>query len=202
VTRLPDLRSVLPGAASLANGVRERTAPIDGVTINYKVGGEGPPVLLLHGFAETSHMWRPLMSLLAGSHTVIAPDLRGPGDSERTVSRYDKKTLARDVRGLMCHLGYGSGQVTVVGHDIGLMVAYAYAAQYPSEVGKLVLMDAFLPGVGDWRNVWLARDLWHFHFSGILGAPPGTSMNSWKSSALAACAPPFSTLTVGIGKEY
>ncbi len=95
---------------------------------------------------------------------MIAPDLRGAGGSERTQDGYDKKTMAKDIRGLVRQLGHG--QVKVVGHDIGLMVAYAYAAQYPSEVSKVVLMDAFLPGVGEWKDVWLLRDLWHFHFYG------------------------------------
>jgi len=102
--------------------------------------------------------------MLAKSHTVIAPDLRGAGGSERAPDGYDKKTMAKDVRELVRQLGHQ--QVTVVGHDIGLMVAYAYAAQYPGEVGKVVLMDAFLPGVGNWKEVWLLRDLWHFHFYG------------------------------------
>jgi pimeloyl-ACP methyl ester carboxylesterase len=102
--------------------------------------------------------------VLASSHTVIAPDLRGIGASERTAQGYDKKTMAKDVHELVVKLGHK--KVTVVGHDIGLMVAYAYAAQYPSEVNKVILMDAFLPGVGDWQKVWLLRDLWHFHFYG------------------------------------
>ncbi len=151
-------------AARLPRGFVEKSARVNGVRIAYKIGGHGPAVVLLHGYAQTSHMWRPLMPLLAPSHTVIAPDLRGAGGSERTPAGYDKKTLAQDVRALVRHLGHE--QVKVVGHDIGLMVAYAYAAQYPSEVGKVVLMDAFLPGVGDWTNVWLLRDLWHFHFHG------------------------------------
>ncbi len=137
---------------------------MNGVRINYKIGGQGPAVVLLHGYTETSHMWLPLMPLLAKSHTVIAPDLRGAGDSERPQGGYDKKTMANDIRELVHELGYN--QVSLVGHDIGLMVAYAYAAQYPAEVSKVVLMDAFLPGVGDWKSVWLMRDLWHFHFYG------------------------------------
>jgi pimeloyl-ACP methyl ester carboxylesterase len=124
----------------------------------------GPVVVLLHGYTETSHMWLPLMPLLAKGHTVIAPDLRGAGDSERPQGGYDKKTMANDIRDLVHQLGYN--QASLVGHDIGLMVAYAYAAQYPAEVNKVVLMDAFLPGVGDWKSVWLMRDLWHFHFYG------------------------------------
>jgi pimeloyl-ACP methyl ester carboxylesterase len=151
-------------AARLPKGFTEKSANVDGVRINYKIGGQGPAVVLLHGYTQTSHMWMPLMPLLATAHTVIAPDLRGAGGSERTQNGYDKKTMAKDIRGLVHQLGYE--QVSVVGHDIGLMVAYAYAAQYPSEVSKVVLMDAFLPGVGEWKNVWLLRDLWHFHFYG------------------------------------
>lgn len=151
-------------AARLPKGFTEKIANVDGVKINYKTGGRGPLVVLLHGYTQTSHMWMPLMSLLAVSHTVIAPDLRGAGNSERAKAGYDKKTLAKDVRNLVRGLGYD--QVQLVGHDIGLMVAYAYAAQYPKEVSKVVLMDAFLPGIGDWKDVWLLRDLWHFHFYG------------------------------------
>ena len=151
-------------AARLPKGFTEKSANVDGVRINYKIGGQGPAVVLLHGYTQTSHMWMPLMPLLATAHTVIAPDLRGAGGSERTPGGYDKKTMAKDIRGLVRQLGHE--QVKVVGHDIGLMVAYAYAAQYPSEVSKVVLMDAFLPGVGEWKNVWLLRDLWHFHFYG------------------------------------
>jgi pimeloyl-ACP methyl ester carboxylesterase len=142
----------------------EKRADVNGVEINYGITGAGPVVVLLHGYAQTSHMWTPLMRVLGPSHTVIAPDLRGAGGSQRTERGYDKKTLAKDIRELVRQLGYK--QVMVVGHDIGLMVAYAYAAQYPSEVGKVVLMDAFLPGVGNWKDVWLLRDLWHFHFYG------------------------------------
>jgi len=142
----------------------EKNVKVNGVRINYKIGGQGSPVVLLHGYAETGHMWLPLMPLLARNHTVIVPDLRGAGNSERPQGGYDKKTMGNDIRELVKKLGFDS--VSVVGHDIGLMVAYAYAAQYPAEVSRLVLMDAFLPGVGDWKNVWLMRDLWHFHFYG------------------------------------
>jgi pimeloyl-ACP methyl ester carboxylesterase len=151
-------------AEQLPPGFAEKSAAVNGVRINYKIGGEGPAVVLLHGYTETSHMWLPLMPQLATSHTVIAPDLRGAGNSERPEGGYDKKTMAKDIRELVQRLGYK--KVSLVGHDIGLMVAYAYAAQYPDEVSKVVLMDAFLPGVGDWKSVWLMRDLWHFHFYG------------------------------------
>jgi pimeloyl-ACP methyl ester carboxylesterase len=150
--------------AGLPKGVIEKRANVDGVRINYKIGGRGPAVVLLHGYAQTSHMWLPLMPRLATSHTVIAPDLRGAGGSARPPGGYDKKTLATDIRNLVRQLGHED--VKVVGHDIGLMVAYAYAAQYPTEVSKVVLLDAFLPGVGQWKDVWLLRDLWHFHLHG------------------------------------
>jgi pimeloyl-ACP methyl ester carboxylesterase len=158
------LKGKVAAASRLPKGVTEKRANVNGVRINYKIGGDGPVIVLLHGYTQTSHMWTPLMPLLATSHTVVAPDLRGAGGSERTQDGYDKKTLAKDIRGLVHQLGYE--RVRVVGHDIGLMVAYAYAAQYPAEVSKAVLMDAFLPGVGNWKDVWLLRDLWHFHFHG------------------------------------
>ncbi|MBV8034803.1 alpha/beta hydrolase [Roseateles sp.] len=149
-----------------AAGIQDRSATANGVQLHYLQAGSGPetPVVLLHGYTETSHMWRPLMDRLADRRVVIAPDLRGAGGSARPDGGYDKKTLAQDVHALV--EGLGIHKVKIVGHDIGLMVAYAYAAQYPDEVESIVLMDAFLPGVGDWKNVWLLRDLWHFHFHG------------------------------------
>ena len=161
--------ALLAGTAALAPlpaaaAVQSKFATVNGIRMHYLTAGQGPPVLLLHGFAETSHMWLPLIPKLAATHTVIAPDLRGYGDSEKPATGYEKKNMAQDVHALMASLG--DKRVEVVGHDIGLMVAYAYAAQYPDEVERIALMDAFLPGVGDWRSVWLLRDLWHFHFYG------------------------------------
>ena len=147
-----------------AQGIAEKSTSVNGVRLNYKIAGQGPAIVLLHGYAQTSHMWLPLIPRLANSHTVIAPDLRGIGGSERAAGGYDKKTMAQDVHELVRQLGHR--EAALVGHDIGLMVAYAYAAQYPAEVSKVVLMDAFLPGVGEWTTVWLLRDLWHFHFYG------------------------------------
>jgi pimeloyl-ACP methyl ester carboxylesterase len=144
--------------------IEDHFADVNGVRLHYLVAGEGDPVLLLHGYAENSHMWRPLMVELAKSHTVVAPDLRGFGQSSKPEGGYDKKTMAQDIHALAVSLGFKRERI--VGHDIGLMVAYAYAAQYPTEVDRIALMDAFLPGVGDWKNVWLLRDLWHFHFYG------------------------------------
>jgi pimeloyl-ACP methyl ester carboxylesterase len=144
--------------------VQSRFATVNGTRLHYLYAGQGPAVILLHGFGETSHMWRPLMTRIAGNHTVIAPDLRGAGASAKPAQGYDKKSLAEDIHALAQSLGVQ--KATVVGHDIGLMVAYAYAAQHPAEVERIALMDAFLPGVGDWTKVWLLRDLWHFHFYG------------------------------------
>jgi len=146
------------------NRIEDRFADVNGVRLHYLIAGKGDPVILLHGYAETSRMWRPLMAELAKTHTVVTPDLRGFSQSSKPKSGYDKKTMAQDVHALATSLGYR--RESIVGHDIGLMVAYAYAAQYPAEVDRIVLMDAFLPGVGDWKSVWLLRDLWHFHFYG------------------------------------
>jgi pimeloyl-ACP methyl ester carboxylesterase len=144
--------------------IESRFADANGIRMHYLAGGKGDPVILLHGYAENSHMWRPLMAELAKDHAVIAPDLRGFGQSSKADHGYDKRTMAQDVRALVTTLGHRRAKI--VGHDIGLMVAYAYAAQYPAEVERIALLDAFLPGVGDWQTVWLLRDLWHFHFYG------------------------------------
>jgi len=144
--------------------IADRYATVNGVRLHYLVAGEGAPVILMHGYAQNSHMWRPLMKELGKTHLVVAPDLRGFGDSARPESGYDKKTMAQDVHALAQSLGIH--KAGIAGHDIGLMVAYAYAAQYPSEVERLALMDAFIPGVGDTTNLFLLKDLWHFHFYG------------------------------------
>lgn len=149
---------------ALAQAPQSKFADVNGVRLHYLVAGKGDPVVLLHGFAETSHMWRPLIAKLSDRHTVIAPDLRGFGRSAAPDSGYTKKALAQDIHALVKSLKYD--RIRLVGHDIGLMVAYAYAVQYPAEVDRLVLMEAFLPGVGEWNNVFLLRDLWHFHFFG------------------------------------
>src|SRR4029450_7966814 len=111
-----------------------------------------------------SHMWLPLMPLLAPHHRVIVPDLRGAGDSGKPEAGNEKPNLALAIHALTASLG--AEHVAVVGHDIGLMVAYAYAAQFPSDTERVVLMDAFLPGIGNWKDMFLLKDLWHFHFYG------------------------------------
>jgi pimeloyl-ACP methyl ester carboxylesterase len=144
--------------------VKDSSAQVNGIKLHYRLAGSGSAIVLLHGYTETGHMWDPVIADLAKNHTVIVPDLRGAGGSEKAAGGYDKKNMAKDVHELVTSLGYQDA--TVVGHDIGLMVAYAYAAQYPQETRKLVLMDAFLPGIGNWKDMWLLRDLWHFHFRG------------------------------------
>lgn len=155
---------LLVAGAAAAQAPASKFAEANGVRLHYLVAGKGEPVVLLHGYAESSHMWLPLIKELAKTHTVIAPDLRGAGDSAAPDDGYTKAAMARDIHALTEQLGYK--QIALAGHDIGLMVAYAYAAQYPAQVKRIVLMDAFLPGVGKWRDVWLLRDLWHFHFYG------------------------------------
>jgi pimeloyl-ACP methyl ester carboxylesterase len=153
-----------PAEAEAKIPVESRFADVNRIKLHYLIAGKGEPIILLHGYAQNSRMWLPLIAELAKTNTVVAPDLRGFGDSAKPVQGYDKKTMAQDIHALAALLGYQ--HVRIAGHDIGLMVAYAYAAQYPAEVDRIVLMDAFLPGVGDWTHVWLLRDLWHFHFYG------------------------------------
>ena len=164
LTGLAVAAALTPAANAAEPKIESRFAEVNGVKLHYLVAGQGSPVILLHGYAQNSHMWLPLIPELAKTHAVVAPDLRGFGQSGKPPQGYDKKTMAQDIHALAVSLGLR--RVKVVGHDIGLMVAYAYAAQYPSEVERIVLMDAFLPGVGDWTHVWLLRDLWHFHFYG------------------------------------
>ena len=151
-------------AADFGPGFKTRSVPVGDGTLSVAVGGSGPVVLLIHGYAESSRMWKPLASVLAPRFTVIAPDLPGFGDSSIPKGAIDMKTAAERVHAAVKALGYG--KVRVVGHDIGLMVAYAYAAMYPQEVEQLALMDAFLPGVGDWEAVYNNPGIWHFRFYG------------------------------------
>jgi len=156
--------SATPASAETAK-IESRFADVNGLRMHYLVAGkDGSPVILLHGYAQNSHMWRPLMAELAKTRRVIAPDLRGFGDTTKLETGYDKKTMAQDVHALARSLGIE--KAGIAGHDIGLMVAYAYAAQYPTEVDRIALLDAFIPGVGDTTNLFLLKDLWHFHFYG------------------------------------
>jgi pimeloyl-ACP methyl ester carboxylesterase len=141
-----------------------KTAEAGGVELHYLTAGQGPAVILIHGYAETSLMWKPLIPMLAERFTVIAPDLPGIGDSSIPADGLDMTTAAIRIHALAASLGIQNAQV--VGHDIGLMVAYAYAAKFPAEVKKLVLMDAFLPGVDGWERIYNDPGIWHFRFNG------------------------------------
>ncbi|HVY92553.1 MAG TPA: alpha/beta hydrolase, partial [Bryobacteraceae bacterium] len=147
-----------------ADAIAAKDAAVDGLTIHYLTAGRGPAVILLHGYTQTSRMWRPILPQLAAKFTVIAPDLPGIGDSEIPKDGLDMKTAAMRIHALAKSLGVT--KASVVGHDIGLMVAYAYAAMYPGETEKLVVMDAFLPGVQGWEPYYDSPDLWHFRFHG------------------------------------
>ena len=153
-----------PQTSAAASAISVKMADVDGLKIHYMTAGHGPALILLHGYAETSRMWRPIIPQLAGKFTVIAPDLPGIGDSSIPVGGMDMKKAAICIHDLARSLGVQKAEV--VGHDIGLMVAYAYAAQFPDEVSKLVLMDAFLPGVAGWEPIYNDSHYWHFRFNG------------------------------------
>jgi pimeloyl-ACP methyl ester carboxylesterase len=144
--------------------IASRTADIDGMKLHYLTTGHGPAVILLHGYAETSRMWRPIIPLLAEKFIVIAPDLPGIGDSSIPADKIDMLSSARRIHALVRSLGIEKARVA--GHDIGLMVAYAYATQFPAETEKLVVMDAFLPGVQGWEPIYNSPNVWHFRFNG------------------------------------
>ncbi len=161
------LLALLPApihAETSDKNIVSRTAEVDGVKLHYLTAGRGPTVILLHGYAETSRMWRPIIPLLAEKFTVIAPDLPGIGDSGIPADKIDMKTSAIRIHTLAQSLG--AEKARVVGHDIGLMVAYAYATQFPAETEKLAVMDAFLPGVPGWEPIYNAPNVWHFRFNG------------------------------------
>jgi pimeloyl-ACP methyl ester carboxylesterase len=136
----------------------------DGATLHVRIGGQGPAVVLLHGFGDTGDMWAPLAADLARDHTVVIPDLRGMGLSSQPPAGYDKRTQAADIRSVLTTLGLD--RAAIVGHDIGTMVAYAYAARYSEQTEKLVVMDAPVPGIPPWDSIVRSPALWHFDFGG------------------------------------
>jgi len=144
--------------------IASRTSDVAGLKFHYLFAGRGPAVIMLHGYTQTSRMWRPIIPLMAKKFTMIAPDVPGIGDSAIPRGGLDMKTAAIRIHTLAKALGIGKARV--VGHDIGLMVACAYAARFPAETEKLVLMDAFLPGVAGWEAVYNNPGIWHFRFNG------------------------------------
>jgi pimeloyl-ACP methyl ester carboxylesterase len=141
-----------------------REIETNGGTIHTRIGGQGPAVVLLHGFGTTGDMWAPLAPVLVTDHTVIVPDLRGLGLSSKPSGGYDKKTQSQDVAGVMDALKVSSADF--VTHDIGNMVGYAFAAQYPDRVTRFVPIDAPLPGVGPWERIVQDPRMWQFGFGG------------------------------------
>jgi len=159
------LTAIASAQLSLPKAFMSRTihSP-EGADIFVRYAGTGPVVVLLHGYAETSDSWAPLAAELIKNYTVVVPDLRGIGRSSRPPGGYDKKTQAADIRAVVMALGHD--RASVVSHDIGIMVAYAYAARYPDKVERLVVMDAPIPGIAPWDDIVRNPKLWHFSFNG------------------------------------
>lgn len=153
-----------PFPVDFGRGFRTRSVQVQDGSISLTIGGSGPAVVLLHGYSEDSRMWRPLALRLANRFTVIAMDLPGIGNSSVPSRAFDFVTAAKNVRSAARTLGYK--KVAVVGHDIGLIVAYAYAASYPEEVSRLALMDLFIPGTAGWQELYCSPSAWHLHFYG------------------------------------
>jgi len=145
-------------------GFRSQAIATNGTSLYVRMGGKGPAVVLLHGFGDTGDMWSPLAAKLMKDHTVIVPDLRGMGLSAHPETGYEKKNQAVDLAGVLDHLSIP--KIDLVTHDIGNMVGYAFAAQYPTRVARWVVIDAPLPGIGDWEHIVCSPQVWHFNFRG------------------------------------
>jgi pimeloyl-ACP methyl ester carboxylesterase len=143
---------------------RAQQMPVSGGTQYVRLGGQGPAVLLLHGFGDTGDMWVPLAEMLVKDHTVVVPDLRGMGRSSHPEEGYQKTAQARDLAAILDQLGIQ--EVVLITHDIGNMVGYAFAALYPQRVTKWAVMDAPLPGIGHWDDQLKNPKVWHFNFRG------------------------------------
>ena len=145
-------------------GFHAQKIETNGTRLYVRIGGAGPAVVMLHGFGDTGDMWAPIAAKLMHDHTVIVPDLRGMGLSAHPDTGYTKKNQAVDVAGILDHLNIQ--RADLVTHDIGNMVGYAFAAQYPARVTRWVVIDAPLPGIGDWDEIIRSPLLWHFNFRG------------------------------------
>jgi pimeloyl-ACP methyl ester carboxylesterase len=146
------------------SGFRTEEVKTNGATLHVRIGGQGPAVVLLHGFGDSGDMWAPVAALLVKNHTVVVPDLRGMGLSDHPDVGYTKKNQAVDIAGVMDH--FKVDKADLVTHDIGNMVGYALAAQYPARITKWVVIDAPLPGVGNWAAQLSNPKTWHFNFHG------------------------------------
>jgi len=166
LTAAASAKPASPAGEQIPFGFSEHKTQVAGIGINYVIGGHGPTLVLIHGYPQTWYEWHGIMPALAKHYTVIAPDLPGAGHSDAPVSGYDKKTMAGTLHALLVSLGKDH-DVNVVGHDIGTMVAYSYAAQYPHSVGKLVLSEAPIPDQGIYQFPALTAQgpgAWHFGF--------------------------------------
>lgn len=137
-------------------------ATVNGVRLHYVMGGQGSPVVLLHGYPETWYAWRKVMPALAENYTVIAPDLRGLGDSDKPGTGYDKRTVADDIYQLVRQLG--KERIFLVGHDWGGVVGYAYAAVHQEDVRRFVFVESLLPGIG-YEQAIAQESNWHHSFN-------------------------------------
>jgi pimeloyl-ACP methyl ester carboxylesterase len=158
----PPRQQIDPGLAVLGGGFVSGTAQANGTTLHYVRGGTGSAVILLHGFPEDWYAYHRVMPLLAKHFTVVAVDLRGIGGSVATPGGYDAANMAEDVHQLAEHLHLE--HVHVVGHDIGGMVAYAFARRYPGNCRGVMLLDAPVPGLGPWDAVKTNPITWHINF--------------------------------------
>ena len=146
------------------SGFHTQEINTNGTTLHVRIGGQGAAVVMLHGFGDTGDMWAPAAAALVKNHTVVVPDLRGMGLSTHPEQGYTKKNQAVDIAGVMDALKISSADL--VTHDIGNMVGYALAAQYPTRITKWVVIDAPLPGIGNWEEIKQSPLLWHFNFRG------------------------------------
>ena len=172
-------------------GFKTQQIATNGTSLNVRLGGKGPAVVLIHGYADTGDMWIPLAAQLMRDHTVVVPDLRGMGLSKVETSGFTKKMQAQDIAGVLDALKIG--KVDVVGHDIGNMVAFAFATNYRERTTRLVMMDAPPPGIGPWDEILKNPILWHFRFGGPLMAPiipkPRARTTPPSTASPAACTP-------------
>jgi len=152
------------GLEPFPSGFRTQDIKTNGTTLHVRIGGQGPAVVMLHGFGDTGDMWAPAAAALVKNHTVVVPDLRGMGLSAHPDTGYTKKAQAVDIAGVMDALSIQKADL--VTHDIGNMVGYALAVQYPARITKWVVIDAPLPGIGNWEEIKQSPLLWHFNFRG------------------------------------
>jgi pimeloyl-ACP methyl ester carboxylesterase len=144
----------------------DHTASVNGIQLHYVTGGQGDPVVLLHGWPQTWYEWRHVMPALAKNYTVIVPDLRGLGESSKPLTGYDGKTTAEDIHQLVSKLGFND--IFLVGHNFGVQVAYSYAAAHPNETKRLVILDVPIAGIGPGENI---TGLWWAQFHNVRDIP-------------------------------